>query len=92
MLLIDRPVKFVLTGQLRGVIVRVCMSILLIPVMFFEVIIWLMHIPLLVVVLLFMQRCTRRPYELFVMSVLVREIARRIRLLLLLSTLILKLL
>ena len=92
MLLIDRPVKFVLTGQLRGVIVRVCMSILLIPVMFFKVIIWLMHIPLLVVVLLFMQRCTRRPYELLMMSVLVREVARRIRLLLLLSTLILKLL
>ena len=89
MLLIDRPVKFVLTGQLRG---RVCMSILLIPVMFLKVIIWLMHIPLLVVVLLFMQRCTRRPYELLMMSVLVREIARRIRLLLLLSTLILKLL
>ena len=92
MLLIDRPVKFVLTGQLRGMIVRVCMSILLIPVMFLKVIIWLMHIPLLVVVLLFMQRCTRRPYELLMMSVLVREVARRIRLLLLLSTLILKLL
>lgn len=86
MLLIDRPVKFVLTGQLRGG--RVLMSILLIPVMFLEVV----HILLIVVMLLFMIRCARRPYELFVKSVLISEIARGVSLLLLLSTLIFKLL